>query len=91
MAAGFFLACRGVRFARPLELKGCSIGAGASGRAPTVGVGPGPQVDGFGLIAFARLFPIISVLGYAQISAFLDQRRERQRNGDASTTEELEA
>ena len=50
MAAGFFLACRGVRFARPLELKGCSIGAGASGRAPTVGVGPGPQVSG--LVAF---------------------------------------
>jgi hypothetical protein len=30
--------------------------------------GSNPAVDGFGLIAFASLFPIISVLGYAQIS-----------------------
>lgn len=32
------------------------------------GVVPGrnPAVDGFGLIAFASLFPIISVLGYSQ-------------------------
>ena len=35
------------------------------------GVVPGrnPAIDGFGLIAFASLFPIISVLGYAQIMA----------------------
>ena len=35
------------------------------------GVVPGrnPAIDGFGLIAFASLFPIISVLGYSQIMA----------------------
>lgn len=32
--------------------------------------GRNPLVDGFGLIAFASLFPIISVMGYAQISAW---------------------
>jgi hypothetical protein len=27
-----------------------------------------PLIDGFGLIAFASLFPIMTVMGYAQIS-----------------------
>jgi hypothetical protein len=30
--------------------------------------GRNPLLDGFGLIAFASLFPIISVLSYAQIA-----------------------
>lgn len=34
-----------------------------------------PLIDGFGLIAFASLFPIITVLGYAQFAAWLDKRR----------------
>ena len=41
-----------------------ALGLGLSGAVP----GSNPAVDGFGLIAFASLFPIISVLGYAQIS-----------------------
>jgi len=38
---------------------------------------PGRNVllDGFGLIAFASLFPIMSVLAYAQLSAFFSRRR----------------
>ncbi len=36
--------------------------------------GRDPLVDGFGLIAFASLFPIMSVMGYAQISGW---RRHR--------------
>ena len=36
--------------------------------------GRNPMVDGFGLIAFASLFPIISVLGYAQIRHYLDHK-----------------
>ena len=32
-------------------------------------------LDGFGLIAFACLFPAISVLGYAQIASLLERRR----------------
>jgi len=41
--------------------------------------GRDPLLDGFGLIAFACLFPIISVLGYAQLSAILDRRAKRRR------------
>jgi len=37
--------------------------------------GRNPLIDGFGLIAFASLFPIVSVLGYAQIGAWLERRR----------------
>ena len=36
-------------------------------------------IDGFGLIAFASLFPIISVMAYAQISEF---RSRRQSSGE---------
>jgi len=32
-----------------------------------------PLIDGFGLIAFASLFPIIAVLGYAQLAAWLSK------------------
>lgn len=39
-----------------------ALGLGLSNAVP----GRNPAVDGFGLIAFASLFPIISVLGYAQ-------------------------
>ena len=37
--------------------------------------GRSPVVDGFGLIAFASLFPIMSVLAYAQITHFLNRRK----------------
>ena len=43
-----------------------ALGLELSGAVP----GRNPAVDGFGLIAFASLFPIISVLGYAQFMAF---------------------
>ncbi len=39
-----------------------ALGLGLSNAVP----GRNPAVDGFGLIAFASLFPIIAVLGYAQ-------------------------
>jgi len=39
-----------------------ALGLGLSSTVP----GRNPAIDGFGLIAFASLFPIISVLGYAQ-------------------------
>jgi hypothetical protein len=39
-----------------------ALGLGLSNAVP----GRDPAVDGFGLIAFASLFPIITVLGYAQ-------------------------
>jgi Protein of unknown function (DUF1538) len=36
--------------------------------------GRNPLIDGFGLIAFASLFPVITVLGYAQIAHWLAKR-----------------
>lgn len=39
--------------------------------------GRNPAVDGFGLIAFASLFPIVAVLGYAQITEFLTKINNR--------------
>jgi len=32
--------------------------------------GRNPLIDGFGLIAFASLFPILSVMAYAQLAEF---------------------
>ncbi len=36
--------------------------------------GRSPIMDGFGMIALACLFPIITVMGYAQIAAWLEKR-----------------
>jgi hypothetical protein len=41
--------------------------------------GRSPLLDGFGLVAFAALFPIISVLAYAQLSAITDHVRKSRR------------
>jgi hypothetical protein len=35
-------------------------------------------MDGFGLIAFASLFPIVSVMAYAQISYIINLRIARK-------------
>jgi len=40
--------------------------------------GRSPLIDGFGLIAFASVFPIMSVMGYAQLSRWLELRRQKQ-------------
>jgi hypothetical protein len=44
-----------------------ALGLGLAETVP----GRHPLIDGFGLIAFASLFPIISVLAYAQLSEFI--------------------
>jgi len=41
--------------------------------------GRSPLLDGFGLVAFAALFPIISVLAYAQLSALVSRFRDLRR------------
>jgi hypothetical protein len=41
--------------------------------------GRNPLLDGFGLIAFASLFPIIAVLAYAQITEWLTRRARLKR------------
>ncbi len=43
-----------------------ALGLGLAATIP----GRSPLMDGFGLIAFASLFPIITVMGYAQLSVF---------------------
>lgn len=47
--------------------------------------GRSPLIDGFGLIAFASLFPMISVMAYAQISEWLAKAsRKDSSNSDNS-------
>jgi hypothetical protein len=43
--------------------------------------GRSPLIDGFGLIAFASLFPMITVMAYAQLSEWLT-RRGREANSN---------
>jgi hypothetical protein len=50
-----------------------ALGLGLASTIP----GRNPVIDGFGLIAFASLFPMISVLGYAELSAWKAKRRQR--------------
>jgi hypothetical protein len=50
-----------------------ALGLGLASNVP----GRSAVLDGFGLIALASLFPIITVMGYAQISGRLASRRAR--------------
>lgn len=56
-----------------------ALGLGLASHIP----GRHPMLDGFGLIAFASLFPIMTVLGYAQLS----QWRSRRSKTSAETGE----
>jgi hypothetical protein len=47
-----------------------ALGAGLAQTIP----GRNSLLDGFGLIAFASLFPVIAVLSYAQIAQWLSNR-----------------
>ncbi len=47
-----------------------ALGLGLAETVP----GRSPLIDGFGLIAFASLCPIISVMAYAQLSELKDRR-----------------
>ncbi|HYE34112.1 DUF1538 domain-containing protein [Methylocaldum sp.] len=55
-----------------------ALGLGLASAVP----GRNPLADGFGLIAFTCLFPIISVLGYAQIAAWQTRRNRQTDNHD---------
>ena len=50
-----------------------ALGLGLASTIP----GRNPALDGFGLIAFASLFPMITVMGYAQIAAWQSARAAR--------------
>lgn len=51
-----------------------ALGLGLSEAVP----GRNPALDGFGLIAFASLFPIITVMGYAQYMHWASRRKKKQ-------------
>lgn len=53
-----------------------ALGLGLASTVP----GRSPLLDGFGLIAFASLFPIMSVMGYAQLSEWKARRSRRRDN-----------
>lgn len=50
-----------------------ALGLGLASNVP----GRSALVDGFGLIALASLFPMITVMGYAQLNSWLTSRRTR--------------
>lgn len=49
-----------------------ALGIGLASNLP----GRSPLIDGFGLVAFASLFPMMTVLGYAMITEWLAKRRK---------------
>ena len=55
-----------------------ALGLGLAANVP----GRSPLLDGFGLIAFACVFAVIAVLGYAQLSSLLEAARKRRRRHD---------
>ncbi len=50
-----------------------ALGLGLADTIP----GRNPALDGFGLIAFASVFPMVTVMGYAQVARWLAQRSVR--------------
>jgi hypothetical protein len=50
-----------------------ALGLGLASRIP----GRDPIVDGFGLIAFASLFPMMTVMGYAQLATWFQSVKSR--------------
>jgi hypothetical protein len=49
-----------------------ALGIGLASNVP----GRSPLIDGFGLIAFASLFPMITVMAYAMITEKISERKE---------------
>lgn len=57
-----------------------ALGLGLASTIP----GRSPLIDGFGLIAFASVFPIMTVLGYAMLADWMTARRNAQKRIDRS-------
>ena len=53
-----------------------ALGLGLAANVP----GRSPLIDGFGLIAFASVFPIMSVLGYSMAASWIARRRQAKRS-----------
>ena len=54
-----------------------ALGLGLASTVP----GRSALLDGFGLIAFTCLFPIMSVMAYAQLSEWRARRADSQKRG----------
>jgi len=55
-----------------------ALGLGLASTIP----GRSPMIDGFGLIAFASVFPIMTVMGYAQITRAIQKRHKGKEGGN---------
>lgn len=64
-----------------------ALGLGLAETVP----GRSTLIDGFGLIAFASLFPIISVMGYAQLSQWIAGRKAGEAAEGEASAEDAEA
>jgi hypothetical protein len=64
-----------------------ALGLGLAEAVP----GRSPLLDGFGLVAFASLFPIISVLAYGQLAALRQRRRARAKENSDLAEEQHHA
>jgi len=53
-----------------------ALGLGLAETVP----GRNPLLDGFGLIAFASLFPVMSVMAYAQLSEWMSSRKNDKKS-----------
>jgi hypothetical protein len=60
-----------------------ALGLGLAETVP----GRNPIIDGFGLIAFACLFPIMTVMAYAQLSEYRALRQSRLRRQEEDEEE----
>lgn len=59
-----------------------ALGLGLASSIP----GRSPLLDGFGLIAITALFPIMTVMGYAQLGTYFDTRRHKRRERTRTET-----
>ncbi|MCP5080164.1 MAG: DUF1538 domain-containing protein [Alphaproteobacteria bacterium] len=62
-----------------------ALGLGLASSVP----GRSVLLDGFGLIALASLFPMITVMGYAQVTSWLQARRSKPKASPPSSKGEL--
>ncbi len=58
-----------------------ALGLGLASNVP----GRSALLDGFGLIALASLFPMITVMGYAQMTSWLESRRRKTKPSPRSS------
>ena len=59
-----------------------ALGLGMAENVP----GRSVLIDGFGLIAFASLFPMITVMGYAQLAEWFNRRKSNKVSSPTKAT-----